>query len=70
MVLRRHIKVALVKFLSLDSLQLWRYTLWKIGFVTSPEASQYTGVPGKIVITSSYRIQMKWDHFHWKEYRL
>jgi hypothetical protein len=44
--------------------------MWKIGFVTSPEASQEIGVPGKIVITYSYKIQMKWDHFHWKYYRL
>jgi hypothetical protein len=35
--------------------------------VTSPETSQKTGVLGKTVITFSYRIQMQWDHFHWKE---
>ena len=43
---------------------------WNIGFVTSPETSQKTGVPGKTVITFSYRLQMQWDHFHWKEYGL
>jgi hypothetical protein len=49
---------------------LWRYTLWNIGFVTSPETSQKTGVPGKTVITFAYRLQIPWDHFHWKEYGL
>jgi hypothetical protein len=29
----------MVKNLSLYALQFWRYTMWKIGFLTSPEAS-------------------------------
>jgi hypothetical protein len=32
--------------------------MWNIGFVTSPETSQKTGVLGKKVITFSYRLQM------------
>ena len=40
MELRIHIKVHVVQVSALDSLQLWRYTLWKIGILTSPEASQ------------------------------
>ena len=39
MVLIRHMKVHVVKVSALDSLKLWRYTLWKIGFLTSHEAS-------------------------------
>jgi hypothetical protein len=38
--LRKHIQVSLVKNSSCGSLYFWSYTLWKIGFVASPETSQ------------------------------
>jgi hypothetical protein len=40
MKLRKHIKVSVVKNLACGSLYFWSYTLWKIGFVSSPETSQ------------------------------
>jgi hypothetical protein len=38
--LRKHIQVSMVKNLSCGSLYFGSYTLWKIGFVASPENSQ------------------------------
>jgi hypothetical protein len=40
MPLRKHIQVSVVKNSSCGSLYFWSYTLWKIGFVASPETSQ------------------------------
>jgi hypothetical protein len=40
MQVRKHIQVSLVKHLSCGSLYFGSYTLWKIGFVASPETSQ------------------------------
>jgi hypothetical protein len=37
--LRKHIQVYLVKNSSCGSLYFWRYTLWKIGCVASPETN-------------------------------
>jgi hypothetical protein len=51
--LRKHIQVSMVKNSSCGSLYFWSYTLWKIGFVASPETSQKKGVSGKNIITSS-----------------
>jgi hypothetical protein len=39
MKLRKHIQVSMVKNSSCGSLYFWSYTLWKIGFVASPETS-------------------------------
>jgi hypothetical protein len=38
--LRKHIQVSVVKNSSCGSLYFGSYTLWKIGFVASPETSQ------------------------------
>ena len=40
MQVRKHILVYVVKTLACGSLYFWSYTLWKIGFVASPETSQ------------------------------
>jgi hypothetical protein len=40
MQVRKHIQVSLVNNSSCGSLYFWSYTLWKIGFVVSPETSQ------------------------------
>jgi hypothetical protein len=53
MKVRKHIQVSVVKNSSCGSLYFGSYTPWKIGFVTSPETSEKTGVSGKNVITSS-----------------
>jgi hypothetical protein len=37
--LRKHIQVVVVQISSCGSLYFWSYTLWKIGFVASPETS-------------------------------
>jgi hypothetical protein len=39
MPLRENIQVYVVKNSSCGSFYFWRYTLWKIGFVASPETS-------------------------------
>ena len=38
--LRKPIQVTMVRISSCGSLYFWSYTLWKIGFVASPETSQ------------------------------
>jgi hypothetical protein len=38
-VLRKHIQVIVIKISSCGSLYFGSYTLWKIGFVASPETS-------------------------------
>jgi hypothetical protein len=40
MQVRKHIQVSVVKNSSCGSLYFGSYTLWKIGFVASPETSQ------------------------------
>jgi hypothetical protein len=40
MKVRQHIQVSLVQNSACGSLYFWSYTLWKIGFVVSPETSQ------------------------------
>jgi hypothetical protein len=40
MQVRKHIQVSVVKNLACGSLYFWSYTLWKLGFVVSPETSQ------------------------------
>ena len=40
MTLRKHIQVSVVKNSACVSLNFWSYTLWKTGFVASPETSQ------------------------------
>jgi hypothetical protein len=40
MQVRQHIQVSVVQNSSCGSLYFWSYTLWKIGFVASPETSQ------------------------------
>jgi hypothetical protein len=40
MKVRKHIQVSVVKNSSCGSLYFGSYTLWKIGFVASPETSQ------------------------------
>ena len=40
MKVRKHIQVSLVQNSACASLYFWSYTLWKIGFVASPETSQ------------------------------
>ena len=40
MQVRKHIQVSLVQKSACGSLYFWSYTLWKIGFVASPETSQ------------------------------
>jgi hypothetical protein len=40
MQVRKHIQVYVVKYLACGSLYFGSYTLWKIGFVVSPETSQ------------------------------
>jgi hypothetical protein len=37
---RKHIQVSVVKNSACGSFYFWSYTLWKIGFVASPETSQ------------------------------
>jgi hypothetical protein len=37
--LRKHIQVSVIKISSCGLLYFWSYTLWKIGFVASPETS-------------------------------
>jgi hypothetical protein len=37
---RKHIQVSVVKHSACGSLYFWSYTLWKTGFVASPETSQ------------------------------
>jgi hypothetical protein len=37
---RKHIQVSVKNNSSCESLYFWSYTLWKIGFVASPETSQ------------------------------
>jgi hypothetical protein len=40
MKVRKHIQVSVVKISSCGSLYFGSYTLWKIGFVASPETSK------------------------------
>jgi hypothetical protein len=40
MQVRKHIQVNVVQNSACVSLYFWSYTLWKIGFVASPETSQ------------------------------
>jgi hypothetical protein len=40
MKVRKNIQVSLVQNSSCGALYFWSYTLWKIGFVASPETSQ------------------------------
>ena len=40
MQVRKHIHVSVVKNSAFGSFYFWIYTLWKIGFVASPETSQ------------------------------
>jgi hypothetical protein len=40
MKVRQHIQVYVVQNSACGSLYVWSYTLWKIGFVASPETSQ------------------------------
>jgi hypothetical protein len=40
MKVRKHIQVSVVQKSACGSLYFWSYTLWKIGFVASPETSQ------------------------------
>jgi hypothetical protein len=40
MKVRKHIQVSVVKNSAFGSLYFGSYTLWKIGFVVSPETSQ------------------------------
>jgi hypothetical protein len=35
----KHIQVSMVKNSACGSLYFWSYTMWKIGFVASPETS-------------------------------
>jgi hypothetical protein len=37
--LRKHIQVDVIQISAFGSLYFWIYTLWKIGFVASPETS-------------------------------
>jgi hypothetical protein len=37
--LRKHIQVSVIQISACGSLYFWSYTLWKIGFVASPETS-------------------------------
>jgi hypothetical protein len=40
MQVRKHIQVSVVQNSAFGWLYFWSYTLWKIGFVASPETSQ------------------------------
>jgi hypothetical protein len=51
--LRKHIQVVVVQISACGSLYFWSYTLWKIGFVASPETSLKKVLRVKNVINSS-----------------
>ena len=53
MKVRKHIQVYVVKNSYCGSFYFGSYTLWKIGFVASPETSQNQVLQVKNVITSS-----------------
>ena len=54
----------------LDSLYFLRYTIWKLGFVTSPKSLSQTVVLGKTSISEAKTLQIKCHLLHWKEYKL
>ena len=56
-----------IQVLALGSLSFRRYTLLKLGFVTSPKILSQTGVLGKMSIFEARELQIECYLLHWIE---